>query len=171
MANLAKGRLFAKFWRAKMNAGRNTWAASAETPKLYSPKQPFCSFAKILSLQFYPLYVKSVGVVPERRTPSLQIKLYALPFHWLITALMEHAGASPLWRTPETIHCSGRRFVVREVEPSLPEYNSTATITSVPSLPTPHQLASAKQLPPGQHGRRISEHKIHIYGHLTSRRL
>ena len=39
--NLAKGRLFAKFWCAKMNAGRNTWAASAETPKLYSPKQPF----------------------------------------------------------------------------------------------------------------------------------
>ena len=40
MANLVKGRLFAKFWRAKMNAGRNTWAASAETPKLYLPKQP-----------------------------------------------------------------------------------------------------------------------------------
>ena len=39
--NLAKGRLFAKFWCAKMNAGRNTWAASAETPKLYLPKQPF----------------------------------------------------------------------------------------------------------------------------------
>ena len=39
--NLVKGRLFTKFWRAKMNTGRNTWAASTEMPKLYSPKQPF----------------------------------------------------------------------------------------------------------------------------------
>ena len=54
--NLAKGRFFTQFWRTKMNAERNMWAASAETPKLYLPKQSFCSFAKILSLQFYLLY-------------------------------------------------------------------------------------------------------------------
>ena len=30
------------------------WAASAEMPKLHLPKQLFCSFAKMLSLQFYP---------------------------------------------------------------------------------------------------------------------
>ena len=39
--NLVKGRLFAKFCHAKMNVGCNMSTASAETPKLYSPKQPF----------------------------------------------------------------------------------------------------------------------------------
>ena len=35
---LAKQWLFAKFWHTQMNVGCNTWAASAEMPKLYSPK-------------------------------------------------------------------------------------------------------------------------------------
>ena len=39
--NLVKAQFFAQFWRTKMNAERNMWAASAEMPKLYSPKQSF----------------------------------------------------------------------------------------------------------------------------------
>ena len=41
MANLVKGQSFAKFWHAKMNAGDNMCTASAETLKLYWPKQSF----------------------------------------------------------------------------------------------------------------------------------
>ena len=41
--NLAKGQLFGKFLVYQKNVGQNMQAVSAKTPKLYSPKQPFCS--------------------------------------------------------------------------------------------------------------------------------
>ena len=47
--NLMKGQLF---WHTKMNAGRNMWAASAEPPKIQSPKQPFAHLPKLRSSNF-----------------------------------------------------------------------------------------------------------------------
>ena len=53
----SKGLLFTKFLHAEMNAGCNVCASSAETAKLYLPKQPFCSFAKNFDPSILPIYM------------------------------------------------------------------------------------------------------------------
>ena len=45
-------------WPLHPHVGKQwVWSiACMESPKLYSPKRPFCAFTKILFLQFHPLY-------------------------------------------------------------------------------------------------------------------
>ena len=60
VGEFSKGQLFTKiynFLHAEMNAGCNVCASSAETAKLYLPKQPFCSFAKNFDPSILPIYM------------------------------------------------------------------------------------------------------------------